>query len=77
VKLRFNGSVSRIIRMVVSAGGIRLPYFDHGIVHRRSVAIEDATAKPHPLALGLWTRDPRDRVSVGGQAEVEKRAHGL
>src|SRR5437016_14517774 len=67
----------RIIRMVVLAFGVGLPYFDHGIGNRFAVAIQHLHREQDALAIGLWTCDAADTAFVGRKTKMKKGTDSL
>jgi hypothetical protein len=65
-----------IVGMVVSAGRVGLPQFDHRVVHRRFIAVQHTTGNPDPFALHFWTGQT-SRAVIHGEADMKKRTDGL
>src|ERR1700694_55632 len=67
----------RVIRVVVLAVCVRLPYFDHGIVESYGIAIEDTNGEQDTLALCFGTRNAADTTLIGRETKVKKGTDGL
>ena len=66
----------RTIRGIVISIRVRLPDFDHGIVHWHAIAVQNMARKPDSLPFCAWT-GKTPKAGIGREREMEKRADSL